>query len=351
MATAAQLIAKRLAEAGCRHVFGVPGGEVLTLMEALRAEGIEFVLAKHENNAGFMAEGAWHATGAPPVLLTTIGPGVANAVNVAGNARLDRVPLIFISGAVDAQERQTYTHQVVDHGAMLRPVVKASFEVVPGAADVIIDKAVSIAMDSPPGPVHIDLPVGVAAQEEPAAPLIRRPKPIPTRPAGSEELVSARHLLSGAQRPLIIAGVEALDSKDAPDMLTALALDFSIPVITTYKAKGVYPEDDFLSLGSAGLSPIADAARLDRAVGRDGEAGHRVHRRPEHPLRPHGECQFHRRYRLQPQDAGAEADPEPGALARRRTGAGPPGAGRGLSRRRGLGTGGDRGRGAQAAPG
>jgi acetolactate synthase-1/2/3 large subunit len=243
MATAAQLIAKRLAEAGCRHVFGIPGGEVLTLMEALRAEGIEFILAKHENNAGFMAEGAWHATGAPPVLLTTIGPGVANAVNVAGNARLDRVPLIFISGAVDAQERQTYTHQVVDHGAML---------------DVIIDKAVSIAMDSPPGPVHIDLPVGVAAQEEPAAPLIRRPKPIPTRPAGSEELVSARHLLSGAQRPLIIAGVEALDSKDAPDMLTALALDFSIPVITTYKAKGVYPEDDFLSLGSAGLSPIAD---------------------------------------------------------------------------------------------
>jgi acetolactate synthase-1/2/3 large subunit len=258
MATAAQLIAKRLAEAGCRHVFGVPGGEVLTLMEALRAEGIEFVLAKHENNAGFMAEGAWHATGAPPVLLTTIGPGLANAVNVAGNALLDRVPLIFISGAVDVHERQTYTHQVVDHGAILKPVVKASFEVVPGAADVIVDKAVSIAMDSPPGPVHIDLPVGVAALEEPAAPLIRRPLPIPTRPAGSEELVSVRHLLAGAERPLIIAGVEALESRDAADLLTALALDFSIPVITTYKAKGVFPEDDFLSLGAAGLSPIAD---------------------------------------------------------------------------------------------
>ena len=259
MATAAQLIAKRLADAGCKHVFGVPGGEVLTLIEALREEGIEFVLAKHENNAGFMAEGAWHATGAPPVLLTTIGPGMANGVNVAGNALLDRVPLIFISGAVDVQERQTYTHQVVDHGAILKPVVKASFEVVTGAADVIIDKAVSIAMDAPPGPVHIDLPVGVAGMEEPEAPLIRRPRPIPTRPEGGEELVSARHLLSGAERPLIVAGVEALESKDAPDMLTALALDFSIPVITTYKAKGVYPEEDFLSLGGAGLSPIADS--------------------------------------------------------------------------------------------
>jgi len=258
MATAAQLIAKRLAEAGCRHVFGVPGGEVLTLMEALRAEGIEFVLAKHENNAGFMAEGAWHATGAPPVLLSTIGPGVANAVNVTANALLDRVPLIFISGAVDVQERQTYTHQVVDHGAILRPVVKAAFEVVPGAADVIVDKAVSIAMDAPPGPVHIDLPVGVAGMEEPEAAPVRRPKPIPSRPAGGEEMVSARHLLSGAERPLIIAGVGTLESKDAPDMLTALALDFSIPVITTYKAKGVFPEKDFLSLGAAGLSPIAD---------------------------------------------------------------------------------------------
>ncbi|UCH73815.1 MAG: thiamine pyrophosphate-binding protein [Rhodospirillales bacterium] len=258
MATAAQLIAKRLAEAGCRRVFGVPGGEVLTLMEALRAEGIEFVLTKHENNAGFMAEGAWSATGAPPVLLTTIGPGLANAVNVVGNARLDRVPLIVISGAVDMHERQTYTHQVVDHGAILRPLVKASFEVVPGAADVIADKAVSIAMDAPPGPVHIDLPVGVAALDEPATAPIRRPTPIPSRPAGGEEMVSARHLLSGAERPLIIAGVETLESKDAPDMLTALALDFSIPVITTYKAKGVFPEEDFLSLGAAGLSPIAD---------------------------------------------------------------------------------------------
>ena len=238
MATAAQLIARRLAEAGCRRVFGIPGGEVLTLMEAMRQEGIEFVLAKHENSAGFMAEGAWHATGQPPVLLATVGPGVTSAVNVVANARLDRVPLLFISGSIDPTQRHTYTHQVVDHGAILRPLAKASFDVVPGAADVIIDKALAIANDAPPGPVHIDLPVGLAGQEEPAASPVRRPRPIPNHPASSEEMVSARHLLSGAERPIMIVGVEALEYKDVPDMVTALALDFSIPVITTYKAKG-----------------------------------------------------------------------------------------------------------------
>jgi len=176
MATAAQLIAQRLKEAGCTHVYGIPGGEVLVLMEALREVGIDFILTKHENNAGFMAEGAWHATGRPPVLLTTIGPGMANAVNVVANAKLDRVPLIFITGSVDPWERHTYTHQVIDHGAIVRPLVKASFEVVPGAADAIIDKAMSIATDSPPGPVHIDLPMVAGAALEPDASPVRRPR-------------------------------------------------------------------------------------------------------------------------------------------------------------------------------
>jgi len=258
MATAAQLIAQRLKEAGCTHVYGIPGGEVLVLMEAMREVGIEFILTKHENNAGFMAEGAWQATGRLPVLLTTIGPGMANAVNVVANAKLDRVPLIFITGSVDPWERHTYTHQVIDHGAVVRPVVKACFDVVPGAADAIIDKAIAIATDDPPGPVHVDLPIAAAVAVEPDAPPLRRPRPIPSQPAGGKELATARQLLSGAKRPLMIVGMEALQYENAPDLLSALAREFSTPVITTYKAKGVFPEDDALSLGAAGLSPTAD---------------------------------------------------------------------------------------------
>ncbi|MEO1456548.1 MAG: thiamine pyrophosphate-binding protein, partial [Pseudomonadota bacterium] len=87
--TAADLIAQRLHAAGVRHAFGIPGGEVLTLIDALERAGIRFHLAKHENAAGFMAEGTWHATGAPGVLVATVGPGLANAFNVVANAEQD----------------------------------------------------------------------------------------------------------------------------------------------------------------------------------------------------------------------------------------------------------------------
>ena len=76
--SAAEIVAARLAEAGCRHAFGVPGGEVLTLMEALDRAGVAFHLVKHENAGAFMAEGAWQATGAPGVVLATIEIGRAS---------------------------------------------------------------------------------------------------------------------------------------------------------------------------------------------------------------------------------------------------------------------------------
>ena len=123
---AADLIAKRLYEAGCRFAFGIPGGEVLTLVDALERAGIRFVLSKHENCAGFMAEGVFQRSGAPGILVTTIGPGLANGVNVIANAQQDRVPLIVLTGCVDAEEALTYSHQVFDHQALLRPITKAS---------------------------------------------------------------------------------------------------------------------------------------------------------------------------------------------------------------------------------
>ncbi len=86
MSTASEIIAERLYAAGCRHAFGIPGGEVLSLMEGLGNAGINFHLVKHENSGGFMAEGTYHATGAPGILVATVGPGVVNAINVVANA-------------------------------------------------------------------------------------------------------------------------------------------------------------------------------------------------------------------------------------------------------------------------
>jgi acetolactate synthase-1/2/3 large subunit len=256
-ATGADLIAQRLAAAGCRHAFGIPGGEVLALMDALPRAGIAFHLAKHENSAGFMAEGAWHATGAPGILLATIGPGVANAVNVVANALQDRVPLVVLSGCVDPAEELTFTHQVFDHTALLRPITKASLRVPADAVDVAVDKALAIALDGQPGPVHLDVPIGVAQGAAVPRGGLRRAAPGPVAPAAGPDLERARAWLAEARRPVVVAGLDALAGR-GPRAVADFARRFGAPVVATYKAKGVLPEDDPASLGGAGLSPKAD---------------------------------------------------------------------------------------------
>jgi len=258
MATAAEIIAQRLFDAGVRHAFGIPGGEVLTLMDALQNAGISFQLVKHENAGGFMAEGTHHYTKAPCVLLATVGPGVANAVNAVVNAYQDQVPLIYLTGCVDEHVAHTYTHQVFDHVELLKSVTKASFTAVDGAVDVVIDKAVSIAMEGRPGPVLVDVPISVAAKQQPDGNRANRAVPGPMAPAPGNALERAREALGTADKPLIIAGVDVLHH-DAADVVAGFARDFAIPLITTYKAKGILPEDHPLALGGAGLSPKADA--------------------------------------------------------------------------------------------
>ena len=253
---AADALAQRLYKAGCRHAFGMPGGEVLTIVDALEAAGITFVLAKHENAAAFMAEGVYHRTGAPGILVATVGPGALNGVNAVANAHQDRVPLIVIAGSVDADEAETYTHQVLDQQAVFRPITKATFSLNAGAAHVIADKAVGIATEGRPGPVHIDVPITVADTMVPATAPPSRAPAAKTAPHGAD-LEHARDLLKSAMRPILIVGLDAMN-ESAGEELTTFAETYGVPVITTYKAKGLIPEDHPLSLGGAGLSPLAD---------------------------------------------------------------------------------------------
>ena len=256
MIRAADLLARRLYEAGCRHAFGMPGGEVLTVVDALERAGIRFHLAKHENAAGFMGEGVHHRDGAPAILVATVGPGVLNAVNVTENARQDRVPLIVVSGCVDADEALRYTHQVLDHQAVFRPITKASFRLTARGAGIVADKAVAVATEGRAGPVHIDVPIGVAAAEIAGAPEPHRAPASPLVPAG-DDLGTARAWLDHAERPLVIAGLDAVSDGAGP-ALESFCERFGAPLVTTYKAKGIVPEDHPLALGGAGLSPLAD---------------------------------------------------------------------------------------------
>ena len=256
---AADVVAHRLYAAGCRWAFGMPGGEVLTLLDALEKAGIRFVLARHENAAGFMAEGTYHRTGAPGIMLATVGPGALNGINVVENAREDRVPMIVLTGCVDPETAEVYTHQVLDQREVYKGITKATFTLNAGVAHEIIDKALGIATEGRPGPVHIDVPISVADATATGEGILR--PPARAMVPAAKEVQIAQDLLASAKRPLIIAGVDAVSDTGA-QAVTAAAERLGAPVITTYKAKGLLSEDHALSLGGAGLSPKNDAILL-----------------------------------------------------------------------------------------
>ena len=260
--TGADIIAARLRAAGCTFAFGMPGGEVLALVAALDRAGIRFILTRHETAGGFMAEGACHATAAPAVLVATLGPGVANAVNAITNAWQEGVPLIFLTGCVDEVEAVCYTHQIFDHAQLLRPITKASLRATAGAVATVIDKALAIALDGTPGPVHVDVPISAAAGPASPAGRTRRATSQPLAPAASPGLEDARQRFAHAQNPLMIVGREVL-TQGGTAAVRDFAHRYGIPVITTYKAKGLLDEaEDPLALGAAGFSPRADASLL-----------------------------------------------------------------------------------------
>ena len=128
----------------------------------------------------------------------------------------------------------------------MTPITKASLRAEHGAVEATINKALAIALDGQPGPVHVDVPIGLAVAEQPESSGFCRPAP-------SAELEAARELFDQAQRPLMIAGLDVLN-QGGEAALSALR----IPLLTTYKAKGVLPENDTLCLGAVGLSPLAD---------------------------------------------------------------------------------------------
>jgi acetolactate synthase-1/2/3 large subunit len=165
------------------------------------------------------------------------------------------VPLVFITGCVDQALAESFTHQVFDHQAVLRPLVKASFRVAPGTEDLVVEKAIALATRGRPGPVHIDLPISVAE----ASTVRRAPPTMPKRQASlPADLSAARELIANAKKPLVIAGLDLVNQGGAAALDRFLART-GAPLLTTYKAKGLVPELDPRVIGGVGLSPKADA--------------------------------------------------------------------------------------------
>ncbi len=235
--TLAQCILRALSRQGVKRIFGVPGGgSSLALIDAAAQSQIEFILTRTETAAAIMAAVTGELGTAPGVVLTGIGPGAASAVNGVAYASLERSPLlIFTDGPASS------LHQHFDQSALFSPISKASLDIRAEHAEADIQTAMATALNSPQGPVHINLSAENASTV------------VPTQDYQYSEALSdemdcsdieqARQLIQKSRRPMIIAGLDARRGK-AADGLQLLAKDLACPVLLSYKAKGVLADSD-----------------------------------------------------------------------------------------------------------
>ena len=250
--TLAIRLAQYLASRGVRHAFGMPGGVLLTLVEAFRQVGIDFVLVRHEGSAGFMADACAQLTGAPGVCIGTLGPGVTNLVSPIAGAHLERSPVVAITGQIRSDLLETYTHQILDHVALFEPITRAAVLLTEDDPRAQIESTL-VALDAGvPGPVLIDVPAELWGEDmEPISLPTPPPRLIP-------DVDAARGRLADARRPVLAVGHLQLSDAVAA-AVTTLAETLDAPVITTYRAKGAIDEGHRLSAGAFGLSPQVDA--------------------------------------------------------------------------------------------
>jgi acetolactate synthase-1/2/3 large subunit len=245
--TNADLIVRTLREAGVTHGFGIPSGNVLPLMEAMRTGGLPFVLTAHEGSSGFAADVMGRLTGAPGLCIATLGPGATNLTTGVGDAFLDRSPLLAITCNLPTAQLGRRIQMAIDHHALFRPITKASLALRRGRVAAVLAEALEIALSEPPGPVHLDLPEDVAL-----APATEDVPPIPAgrrlRPAPAHALDRAAALLREARRAVAVVGASAMRLRD-PDLLREVVERHGLPFASTTMAKGLIDEEHPLALG------------------------------------------------------------------------------------------------------
>ena len=258
--TVADAVARTLKAYGARFAFGIPGNDVLETIRACEEAGIEFILAKSEPAAAFMADAVYQLTGVPAILISALGPGLANAISGIAGALMERSAVVVLSGEMATAQQGVYTHQVFDHVAAALPVTKWAAPLNPARAVQQVAKALDIALTHPAGPVLLNMPAdhtrsegGAADIEEPPARLARCLSAAAAAEAGA--------LIAAARRPVALVGLGGLIGA-TPVALRDFIRSWEMPVLTSYKAKGVIDEYDPLCLGALGLSPVIDAANL-----------------------------------------------------------------------------------------
>ena len=255
----ADVLVRVLVDAGVQVVFGSPGGTIAPLYDALLdAPGIRVVTTRHEAAAVFAAAGYARATGRIGVVLVTSGPGVINAMTGIASAYCDGVPVLVLAGEV---ARKNHGKGALQEGSphhlniigMADHISKLALEIPePNAAPSMLQRAIATALSGRPGPVTVTLPIDVTTALAMSSSVALEVNTSFTLPAWAVE-DAVRHLVGHGKRRTIIFAGSGLRNGDGARKLLEFAERTQLPVMTTPKAKGVFPEGHPLSLGVFGL--------------------------------------------------------------------------------------------------
>jgi acetolactate synthase-1/2/3 large subunit len=253
--TGAILLRTLLERQGIRTIAGIPGGAILPFYDALHAGPIRHVLARHEQGAGFIAQGMARVTGHAAVCVATSGPGATNLLTAIADARLDSVPLVAITGQVPQALIGTDAFQEVDTYGLTVPITKHNF-LVRSVEELIatIPLAFELAESGRPGPVAVDVPKDVLNARIEISP-DKLPPPGRARlapPCPEDEIAALAEQLARAQRPILYLGGGVI-AASAANLACTLAHRLQAPVVSTLMALGAMPDDDPLFMGMLGM--------------------------------------------------------------------------------------------------
>jgi acetolactate synthase-1/2/3 large subunit len=273
MTKGSDLLIAALENEGVERVFAIPGEENLDVLESLRRSKIKWVVTRHEQAAGFMAATHGRLTGRAGVCLTTLGPGALNLTTSAAYAHLGAMPMVMITGQKPIRSSRQARFQIVDIVATMRPLTKLATQIVAAQSiPTLVRNAFRVAQEERPGPVHLELPEDVAADEASAD--IIPPHPIQLAGAPASAIERAAALVVRAERPLIMLGAAASRPQLA-EPLSAFVRRLGIPFFNTQMGKGSVNAGSNLYMGTAALSErdwvheAIDQADLIIAIGHD----------------------------------------------------------------------------------
>jgi len=253
-----------LEKEGVKEVFGLPGGANLPMYDELYKSNIRHILVRHEQSAAHMADGFGRVSRKPGVCFATSGPGATNLLTGIATAQADSAPMVAVTGQVPVKMIGKDAFQESDIIGMANPVVKYSYQPrTPEEIPEIVKQGFYIAETGRPGPVLLDIPKDVQQNEGKFTfpDEVRFPGYHPWTDPDIPSIEKAIQLLLTSEKPMILAGGGVIISSAFAE-LQSIAEMLMIPVVTTFKGKGAFPENHPLSLGPIGMHGHAEANKL-----------------------------------------------------------------------------------------